>query len=467
MPIFIVGFARSGTTLAQKLVSQHLGIPTLPETHYFEFLGNHEPAGGQLKPAAARALVAELGGLLKIDPMALKPLLARDEVPIRGLFLQIIGQQIGSQALADKGLWIEKTPGHAEHLERIHQMFPKARFVCMVRNPLHAFASRRELLESGKGWGEEWKPIEAFCALWSQHVRTIRDFAERHPGQLLILRLEDLAGDTESQLRRVREFVGPGFANPTTAPIEPGIIQPFETWKRDALKAADPAIADREGKILLDPYESWRVKTLLRDDMALLGYPTDAVEPEGLDELHRKLITSIDWYRDQFARRDALMDVKTARIRSLLNEAAEKRSGLAGKADGAPRIGAGRPGPAATQGAREAGSDASVQSAAAVKPGEQAPIEPGQKAGAKPGSKPAQKGGTQAGAPAAKAAQKPGMKRPGASARPAPDDDDSFPPPRPITLRGISGVNDNAAEFIARVPKTKPGAPGHVEDDDQ
>ena len=31
MPIFIVGFARSGTTLCQRLVSEHLGLPTLPE----------------------------------------------------------------------------------------------------------------------------------------------------------------------------------------------------------------------------------------------------------------------------------------------------------------------------------------------------------------------------------------------------------------------------------------------------
>ena len=98
MPIFIVGFARSGTTLAQKLVSQHLAIPTLPETHYFEFLTAHEPAGGHLTSAGANALVEQLSGFLKIDAQALRQLLGRDEVPIRALFLQIIAQQIGSQA---------------------------------------------------------------------------------------------------------------------------------------------------------------------------------------------------------------------------------------------------------------------------------------------------------------------------------------------------------------------------------
>ena len=38
MPVFIVGFARSGTTLCQRLVSEHLGLPTLPETNFFERL---------------------------------------------------------------------------------------------------------------------------------------------------------------------------------------------------------------------------------------------------------------------------------------------------------------------------------------------------------------------------------------------------------------------------------------------
>ena len=435
MPIFIVGFPRSGTTLAQKLVSQHLAIPTLPETHYFEFLTAHEPAGGHLTSAAANALVEQLGAFLKIDAQALRQLLSRDEVPIRALFLQIIAQQIGSQALADKGQWLEKTPGHAEHLERIVQMFPKARFLCMVRNPLHAFASRRELLEPGKGWGEEWKPIEAYCALWGQHVKRMREFAERHPGQLQILRLEDLAADPQSQLARVREFVGAGFANTAAAPLEPGIVQPFETWKRDALKPADPAIADREGKVLLDPFETWRVKTLLREEMSLLGYPVDTLQPAEMDDLHLKLIMSVDWYREQFARRDALMDVKTTRIRGLLNQLAEL------KPDAVP-VAAPRP----VAQVAVAPSKPVAATVAAPK-AESRLIED------KPASASAK--------PAAKVAAKLPAKRPAARD----DDDDSFPAPRPILLRGISGVNDNANEFLAQAAKTKK-APRPAEDDE-
>ena len=439
MPIFIVGFPRSGTTLAQKLVSQHLAIPTLPETHYFEFLTAHEPAGGHLTSAGANALVEQLGGFLKIDLQALRQLLGRDEVPIRALFLQIIAQQIGSQALADKGQWLEKTPGHAEHLERIVQMFPKARFLCMVRNPLHAFASRRELLEPGKGWGEEWKPIEAYCSLWAQHVKRMREFAERHPGQLQILRLEDLAGDPQSQLARVREFVGAGFANTAAAPLEPGIVQPFETWKRDALKPADPAIADREGKVLLDPFETWRVKTLLREEMSLLGYPVDTLQPTEMDDLHLKLIMSVDWYREQFARRDALMDVKTTRIRGLLNQLAELKPDAVPAA--APRPSAAAVAPIVVASARPVAEPVAMPKAE-PRIAEAKPVQALVK-------------------PAGKVVAKPAAKRPAARD----DDDDSFPAQRPILLRGISGVNDNASEFLAQAAKAK--KPLRAADDDE
>jgi hypothetical protein len=322
MPLFIVGSARSGTTLCQQLVSQRLVLPTLPETHFFEFLDHYEPAGGQITPEAARDLLDDLSRFVELPDPRFPQLLSEPSVPIRALFLRLVGQQIGSQALASQGLWLEKTPGHADHLERIHQLFPKAKFICMVRNPLGAFASRRELMAPGKGWGEEWKPIEAFCSQWADHIARVRAFDERHPGLLMTIRLEDLAADPEPQLDRVREFVGPAYATGTTAPVQRAIVQPFETWKRDALKPADPKIAEREGKSALDAYETWRVKTLLREPMQSFGYDVEPGEEPVLDDLHRRLIASLDWYRDTMARRDALMDVKTARIRNLHNDLA-------------------------------------------------------------------------------------------------------------------------------------------------
>jgi len=320
MPLFIVGHARSGTTLCQSLVSRHLVLPTLPETHFFERLRQHEPAAGVLKADAARALLESLQPFLPLQLPAFDELLAGPTVPVRRLFLALIGQVIGSQTLADQGLWIEKTPGHLDSLERIHAMFPDARFLWMVREPAQVFASHRELLEPGKGWGDEWKPVEAHCAHWLALHRRGEAFAERHPDRILQLRLEDMAADPEAAMARVRAFVGSEFAAtvPSGGP-QADIIQPFEVWKRDALKPADPAIAQRAGRQGLSAWETWRVQQLLGPQMQALGYATDAPAPP-MDPLHHELMAGLDWYRQAFEQRDQLMDVKTTRIRSLLKE---------------------------------------------------------------------------------------------------------------------------------------------------
>lgn len=160
MPVFIVGFARSGTTLCQRLVSEHLGLPTLPETHFFERLDKYHPRDRFISPTNARGLLRELSELLPIDLANYRDLLAVDPVRIRDLFLRLVAEQLGSRTQALRGRWLEKTPLHALFAPRIGRMFSRAQFICMVRNPELAFASRRELNEPGKGWGEAWRPID-------------------------------------------------------------------------------------------------------------------------------------------------------------------------------------------------------------------------------------------------------------------------------------------------------------------
>jgi hypothetical protein len=192
MPVFVVGFARSGTTLCQRLVSEQLGLPTLPETHFFERLDKYEPHDRTISPHGARGLLRELSELLPVEMGHYRDLLAIDPVPIRDLFLRLVAEQLGSRSVAQRGQWLEKTPLHAMFAPRIGRMFARAQFICMVRHPELAIASRRELNEPGKGWGEAWRPIEALCAEWRTLMNTMREFDAQQPGRVLYVRLEDL-----------------------------------------------------------------------------------------------------------------------------------------------------------------------------------------------------------------------------------------------------------------------------------
>lgn len=317
MSIFVVGFARSGTTLCQRLVSERFGLPTLPETHFFERLDYFHPVKGRLTGANALALVHDLRKkrYLELDTNSYADLAQRDWVQVKQLLLRIIADQLGVERPAALGQWLEKTPGHGWHLHRIAAMFPQARFIWMLRDPVLAFASRRELAEPGKGWGEQWKPIEIYCDEWSRMMAVADDFAAKFPKRLLHVRLEDLAAAPDPELLRIADFLNDGFAGHAVGESAP-IVLPFESWKLNALRPADSTIAARSGRGQLSGYETWRVRTLLADGLAKYGYPTDAEAP-ALDDMHRIMLRSIDHLRAQVEGRDTALYKQGQRLQAL------------------------------------------------------------------------------------------------------------------------------------------------------
>jgi hypothetical protein len=296
MPVFIVGFARSGTTLCQRLVSEHLGLPTLPETHFFERLDKYHPHDRFISPQGARGLLRERSELLPLDLANYSDLLAMDPVRIRDLFLRLVAEQLGSRSMATRGRWLEKTPLHALHAPRIGRMFSRAQFICMVRHPELAFASRRELNEPGKGWGEAWRPIESLCMEWRGLMGKVREFDTQQPGRVLYVRLEDLSARPRRELNRIAQFLDVPMDDAQGEVEDEVLLQPFETWKADALKPADRDIAARAGRSQLDDYDRWRVQSLLAPELKAFKYADPAIQPPRMDALHRKMVESLDWY---------------------------------------------------------------------------------------------------------------------------------------------------------------------------
>lgn len=295
MPVFVVGFPRSGTTLCQRLVSEHLGLPTLPETHFFERLDKYHPRDRFLSPQGARGLLRELSDYLPIDLARYQDLLAMDPVRIRDLFLRLVAEQLGSRTLATRGRWLEKTPLHAVYAPRIGRMFSRAQFICMVRHPELAFASRRELNQPGQGWGEAWRPIESLCTEWRGLMKTMAEFEEKQPGRVLHVRLEDLSARPRRELNRIARFLNLPTDDAQGKVEEESLLQPFETWKANALKPADSGIANRAGRSQLDDYDRWRVQTMLAPELKAFKYADPGIAAPPLDPLHRKLVESIDW----------------------------------------------------------------------------------------------------------------------------------------------------------------------------
>lgn len=187
-PVFVVGAARSGTTLVQSLLTALPGFYSCPETHFFDELmprvavfggyQMHRPALVLPPQVDERHLRESLdraeAGFLKV------PIEARDDLAAKARagrltpkeYLCGLIEACSPSAAENRLRWVEKTPIHSSYLRQIFALFPDARIVCVRRRP-------EEVLRSAaKTFG-----IPA-CIVALDYYRSYRDvtrFLIQHP----------------------------------------------------------------------------------------------------------------------------------------------------------------------------------------------------------------------------------------------------------------------------------------------
>ena len=305
-PIFIVGFPRSGTTLMQALLSAQPGMQSFPENQYFMFFS--PGFGDQSIPIQAlENLLAKLHSKVSSGcAAAAQKISAAGNLKQKQLYELIVQdmlhQQTGQESV-DSLRWIDKSVAHAYHLDTIHTLYPAAKFIRMLRNPVHSFASRRGIHPDGNsGWGEGWRPVESYAEEWLAMMRSTEAFSLRHPDLIMSIRLEDLAAAPANMLKQVCEFAGIEFDPASLEHYRQSATPLFgagNTWKTTvAEQQISPAIANREDAPDLTPYEKYRIAQMLSGMMAHHGYRIDTQRPTslGADETEIVLKT-VDYFR--------------------------------------------------------------------------------------------------------------------------------------------------------------------------
>jgi hypothetical protein len=222
--VFLVGCQRSGTTLVTRMLDRH---PDLAVTLDGEFIPRVLKEAGantdvKLEPELAEMAISYRSrsgraGFQKLDV---------DEDAARGLaarastfaeFVSLVYDEVAARRGKSKAG--DKTPDYARCIPLLHELFPWARFVHVVRDGRDVALSMREWAVEGrprgpartKVWQEE--PAAA-CALWwaGMVTKAGHDGARLGPGQYLMFRYEDLVADQDAALRRVLPFLGLPFA---------------------------------------------------------------------------------------------------------------------------------------------------------------------------------------------------------------------------------------------------------------
>ncbi len=251
-PVFVVGFPRSGTTLLQSLVATQ-GFITFPETHFFGLLLPQLEQKENVVVSPTDKIFQVVEEKIPLSDEAKKFIsdINKDGIDIKLLFEIIVMDYMLKQCHIDDietTHWLEKTPGHASFMKDILVQYPKAKFIFIMRNPIHAFSSWRSV---SSGWGDNRVPVENHCGLWRYYVQSAEAFKKMNPHSVLFMKLEDLVDDTTTEMKKITAFLHIDFDEENLQKRNEVVRQitlPSEVWKEDVSRPIDKNISERKEK---------------------------------------------------------------------------------------------------------------------------------------------------------------------------------------------------------------------------
>lgn len=202
-PFFVVGSARSGTTLLRLMLNSHPDVAVPPESRFITELYTDEEVD------AERTLQA-LGEHHRFGAWELSLDDVRKELGRSGRvhFVDVIAAAYQAYAKArGKVRWGDKTPRYVEHMPLISGLFPDARFVHLVRDGRNVALSYADVPFGPKTVGQ-------VAELWGGRVAEgIAAGRQLGDDRYLEVCYELLtgAGQTESQLRQLCDFLSLPF----------------------------------------------------------------------------------------------------------------------------------------------------------------------------------------------------------------------------------------------------------------
>ena len=201
-PIFIVGCARSGTTLLRDLLRHHPRLAFAPESQVLpQWWQVH---GDPATDAEALRLASDLLASSSISSwgLATRP----QDVAHHRTFAGVAGALFEEWARREgKPRWGEKTPMYARHMPLLARLWPGAQFVHIIRDGRDVTCSWME-----KGWlaGAPHR----IGSIWADVVTIARrDGAELGADRYLEVRYEDLVAEPEPTLRAICAHLGEEF----------------------------------------------------------------------------------------------------------------------------------------------------------------------------------------------------------------------------------------------------------------
>jgi tetratricopeptide (TPR) repeat protein len=190
-PIFIVGLPRAGSTLLEQIIASHSQVD------------------GTLELPNILSLSFQLRGRerAKVDgqyPRILHDLPAEKLVEFGERFIE--DTKIHRQGAP---FFIDKMPNNFRHIALIKLILPNAKIIDARRHPMACcFSGFKQHFAEGQ---EFTYGLENMGTYYRDYVRLMDHWDDVLPGQILRVQYEDVVADTETQVRRVLDYLGLPF----------------------------------------------------------------------------------------------------------------------------------------------------------------------------------------------------------------------------------------------------------------
>lgn len=238
-PFFIVGAARSGTTLLQSVLNAHTRIAVLGELHFFDQICRlrkwlPEPVGPADIVELRRGILSchatqFIPGFEEIVDLAITRLGEKGPLTYARLFAALLDAH---RELSGKPLVGEKTPTNIRYLRELVETFPGARIIHLLRDPRDSISSRIRYPYSSKS-------VIFNTLMWKIEIMYALDFkrtAAASPDRYLELRYEDLTQAPEREAQRICAFLGVNYEAAMVGDRQSRQVYQNEPWK-DGVRA--------------------------------------------------------------------------------------------------------------------------------------------------------------------------------------------------------------------------------------
>lgn len=225
-PIFIVGLPRAGSTLLEQIIASHSQVD------------------GTLELPNILSLSYQLRGRAR----------ARSDTHYPRILHDLTEEQLkkyGERYIEDTHIhrqgapfFIDKMPNNFRHIGLINLILPNAKIIDARRHPMACcFSGFKQHFAEGQ---EFTYGLENVGTYYKDYVTLMDHWDRVLPGKILRVQYEDVVGDTETQVRRILDYLG--------LPFEEGCLE-FHKTKRSVRTASSEQVRQ---PIFKSGLEQWR-----------------------------------------------------------------------------------------------------------------------------------------------------------------------------------------------------------------